>query len=702
MAETPTAKRIAPSAQEAEALYRRLLSMNPHDQAALLGLTQALRGQGRFGEAMALLESARSKLKLNKPLSLLYAESKLVSGDPISAERVFREILKEDPNLARAYIGLGRSQVAQLQLSEADSTFRIALRADPDSSDALSALSELALHRGELDAAVKLGHQAVDANPRHPLTQNAYGNALARTGHGDFAVQCFRNALELDPDFHPARLSLADLLLKRGEIEAAGQMFAQLIQAVPNWSPPRHGMARAAILGGRPDVSENLLKGLSNREPKRADLRLEWAQALLLQRKVDEAEALLRDTLTVLPGLLEAQMMLLDCARLRGTLAEAEAGYRQLIDQFPERSEPHFALCGMLEETADFAKLESAALAGLVLAPNASVLRLALSRSLLKRAAPEQALHELKLVDPNGLDVVRQIRYERTFGRTLEALHQPIEALKHYATARKLARENDATVAELDPSAIAAPSTQAASHGAGMVFLMGIPGSGIEVIGRVLKSLDATRVLDDRLGFDIRRQDIFADAVLTVRSPISELELDVERQRYEQERSKLQSAAGQLPDRDIAVGLESAMDWVPGSAQSLALINELFPAARVVLVERDPRDCLCEVLACGALVQTAPLEPLALAQALKNSHEGIKALKARLGVRLFSLNPNGFIDHPETSLAALNRFLASDLKVPDWLTEQRTGDPWGVLRPAGSFKSLEGAFAADVMAVFSE
>jgi Sulfotransferase family len=369
--------------------------------------------------------------------------------------------------------------------------------------------------------------------------------------------------------------------------------------------------------------------------------------------------------------------------RLRGQILEAEAEYRRLTGKYPGRAEAHLSLCMLLEETADFARLEKACQDALMVAPTSAVIRLALARSMLKRNAPEQALHEMKLIDPQRLDLVRQIRLERTFGRALEAINEPVEAQAHYLAARKLARDNDAELVEPDhaPEAVAIASPA----GAELVFLLGLPGSGVEVIGRVLQSIDPNLVHADRLAFDIRRTDLFMDAVQTVLTPLSAEQVETERARYQLERAKLPLHAG--------VG----MDWVPGSAQCLSLINELYPLARVVLVERDPRDCVAEVISSGALVQTAPLDTAKLARSIKRSQDLIKPVKARLGKRLFCLNANEFIDRPEPSLAALNRFLGTEFAVPEWLQEQRTGDPWGVLRAAGSWKSLEAGWSAETL-----
>lgn len=683
MAETSSATRTPPSPAESEALYRRLLGLNPSDQSALFGLTQALRAQGRLGEALALLESAKGRLKLDRTLINIFAEMKLLRGDALAASAAFREVLQADPNNVRAYIGLGRAQIAQNQPDAAEQTFKTALRADEDSVEALAALTELALSRGELETATKLGQQAVNANPKHPLAQTALGLAFARQGHGDFAIQCLKNAVELDPDFHPARLNLAEQLLKQGEVELAGKLFEQLVQAMPNWGAPRHGLARAALMAGQPELTERLLGELIPHESQRLDLRLEYVQALMVQRKLDLAEMALSEALSMAPNVLETELLRADCLRLREQVPEAEAEYRRLAGKYPGRPEAHLSLCMLLEETADFARLESACQDGLVVAPNSGVMRLALARSLLKRNAPEQALHELNLIEPQRLDLLRQIRLERTFGRALEANNLPLEAHQHYLAARKLARDTDAEVVE--PEHVPETTAVVSPAGAELVFLLGLPGSGVEVIGRVLQTIDPTLVHADRLAFDIRRVDLFVDAVQAVITPLAQDQVETERARYQLERAKLPLHAG--------VG----MDWVPGSAQCLSLINELYPLARVVLVERDPRDCVAEVTASGALVQTAPLDTTKLARSIKRSTDLIKPVKARLGKRLFCLNANEFIDRPEPSLAALNRFLGTELTVPDWLQEQRTGDPWGALRAAGSWKSLEAGWSAETL-----
>jgi tetratricopeptide (TPR) repeat protein len=677
------ARAAAPSPADSEALYRRLLALNPRDQGALGGLTNALRMQGRFGEALALLESARGQIKLEPALEVLFAEFKLIGGDVPTAMQAFRDAIRRDPNSARAHVGLGRALVLKKDLDAAAESFRTALRADANSVDAHAALAELALARNDVDSAARHGQAAAQANPRHPLGQSAYGMALARQGHIDFAIQCFKNAIECDPNFHPARQTLGELLLRRGEIDAAGQLFGQLIQALPNWSPPRHGMARAALLAGQPQTTETLLADILKREPKRIDIRLEYVQALMLQRKLDDAESALTEILTLVPNLLEAELMRADCVRLRGEPTAAEASYRRLTESHPTRSEPHLSLAMLLEESAEFTRLEAAAQAGLTVAPNNAVLRLALGRALLKRGAAEQALHELKLIAPEALDGARQIRLLRALGRAYEGISDADAAHKAYLQARHLSGDADAALAEIDTVDQNAPTT-AESTEPQLGFLLGLPGSGVDVVGRVLKAIDESLVRDDRLSTTVGRQDVFTDAIANVRVPLSADAAIAERVRY-------QAELGKLPSQH-----DGALDWIPGAAQSLALIDALYANARVVLVERDLADCVAEVIASGALVQTAPFDPLKLATALKRSHDGIKSLKARFGKRLFSLNANSFIDHPEATIAALSRFLGTPIAVPDWFQQQRTGDPWGSLRPAGSAHSLKAAWPAEV------
>jgi tetratricopeptide (TPR) repeat protein len=97
----------------------------------------------------------------------------------IEARESFLEVIKIQPNLTAAYLGLGRVAIKTGAYEEAEAAFQKALGLDPESSLGHVFLGDLHLKRGEIGAAVKSYRQALDLEPMAPEAYPRLSRLLA-------------------------------------------------------------------------------------------------------------------------------------------------------------------------------------------------------------------------------------------------------------------------------------------------------------------------------------------------------------------------------------------------------------------------------------------------------------------------------------------------------------------------------------------
>jgi superkiller protein 3 len=139
-------------------------------------------------------------------------------GDYAEAERIFRQVIREQPNNANAHKNLGVALSDQGKLEEAIAAYRRALELDPDYAYAHKNLGVALSDQGKLEEAIAAFRRALQFDPDNATAHNNLGFALEQQGKLEQAIKSYRRALELDPDFPTAQNNLEEaqrLLAKR-------------------------------------------------------------------------------------------------------------------------------------------------------------------------------------------------------------------------------------------------------------------------------------------------------------------------------------------------------------------------------------------------------------------------------------------------------------------------------------------------------
>lgn len=184
---------------EALAFADRLIVRDLGDADAHLLRGQALRGDGRYDEALS----------------------------------AFQHIATLRPADALLHFNLGLLHHRAGSFAASEAAYRAALAEDVSSADAWNNLGLLLDDAGRPGEACDAFAKALSLAPRASAFHNNLGATLAAQGHYAAAAAAHRQALDIDPRNVAARINLGVALLEQGMIDAARRIFDEALAQGP-------------------------------------------------------------------------------------------------------------------------------------------------------------------------------------------------------------------------------------------------------------------------------------------------------------------------------------------------------------------------------------------------------------------------------------------------------------------------------------
>jgi tetratricopeptide (TPR) repeat protein len=196
--------------EEAEAIWRQVLRLDPSNGAAYENLGNALTNQGRYSEAVA---AYRQSLRLDDRYASTYYNLGIAlqgQGLDAEAEAAYRQALRINPNYGSAYNNLGTVLVNQGNLTGALDAYRAATRVEPSAIHYgnLGYVYAALGRDGDAEAAYQ---QAIQLDPGMALLYSDLGYLYQRQGRYGEAQRLLEQALSLDPNLVLAQNNLAEL-----------------------------------------------------------------------------------------------------------------------------------------------------------------------------------------------------------------------------------------------------------------------------------------------------------------------------------------------------------------------------------------------------------------------------------------------------------------------------------------------------------
>lgn len=236
--------------QEAEAIYRRVVSHAPGDADALhfLGVLLVQKGDLRSGiDCMirAIGINPRSA-DYHRNLGRAYAGCGLM----LEAANALRTSAALQPGSSETWNMLGEAMHGLQQSEEAKRAFRSALQICPGDIRALNNLANVLRQCGELDSAIASYREALRTEPNHADILQNLGNVLREANRSDEAVPLFKRLVELQPGSTTAHGELGGVLRDTGAFDESIRSFRSAIEIEPANATAHAGLAMSLLSRG--------------------------------------------------------------------------------------------------------------------------------------------------------------------------------------------------------------------------------------------------------------------------------------------------------------------------------------------------------------------------------------------------------------------------------------------------------------------
>ncbi len=330
----------AGEAEQAEASYRRVLTLEPRHADALHLLGLLAFEAGRHDRARELIERAIRIDPDRPPYHLNLGNVLAALGQPGPAIIAFTAAIRLRPDHAPARLGLGNALRAAGRPAQAVAAYREAIDVASGFADAHAnlgvALKELGRFEdavAALEAAIRLGADPVG-------TRYNLANLLAASGRSDEAVAAYHVVLRLRPGFVEAQCNLGNALSAAGRKEDAADAYRAAILARPDYAEAHANLGN--VLGAVGQLGEAIAaqEAAIRLRPGFAGAHSNLGNLLKDAGRFEDAVAAYETAIALDPEFADARSNLLMTLHYRGSGADAPAAARRhaaLVER-PRRS----------------------------------------------------------------------------------------------------------------------------------------------------------------------------------------------------------------------------------------------------------------------------------------------------------------------------------------------------------------------------
>jgi arylsulfatase A-like enzyme/tetratricopeptide (TPR) repeat protein len=253
---------------------------------------------------------ADPKDKVEEYLALKGAYASLARGDYQRAIEEFEGVLALDPGNLYSRRFLGEALVLGGRLEEAERLYRDITRDDPADCAALASLGKIeAVGRDNLASAVDWYRSSLDCNPNQPELWGRLSAAQAQLGDREGALAHVARAIELDPDNAKYHRQAAELSTEAGDLNAARNHWKALDRLTPS-AMARNEIGLINERGGDFDEAERWFRAALEVDESNAVALANIGRFMLRVRRYEEGIEYTRQALASDPSMTQARFNL--------------------------------------------------------------------------------------------------------------------------------------------------------------------------------------------------------------------------------------------------------------------------------------------------------------------------------------------------------------------------------------------------------
>lgn len=458
----------------------------------------------------------------------------------------------------------------------------------PSDAEAQFTLGNALRQQGRFEEAVARYGEALRINPTHVLARHNVGSAFLALGRFGEAESSYRRVLELNPNIPESHSNMGNALLAQRRPEEAVQSYRRALILNPQLAVAHSNLGDALRDLGRAEEAAASCRNALAIDPNHAETHNSLGNALLDLGRLADAAASYARALSIHPRFVKAYVNLAIVLRLMGNPAEAESMCRQALEVDSAAAAALALLAELRADSGQFAEAESLFKRAAEVDPNmpeawAGIAHL---RKMTPSDAPwlEQAL---RIAD--GALAPRQEAYLRyAIGKYCDDLGDYDRAFAHYLRAnnltklygpghdgRQMARTVDRVIRSYD-QAWASKSRDHAMQSSRPIFIVGMPRSGTSLAEQILASHPSV--------FGAGELPFWTDAASAYAAAAGE------------DMQILAATLGKDYLRrldELSTDARRVVDKMPANFLHLGLIHDALPHARIIHLQRNPRDtCL--------------------------------------------------------------------------------------------------------------
>jgi predicted O-linked N-acetylglucosamine transferase (SPINDLY family) len=233
------------------------------------------------------------------------------AGRPVEAERLYREILLQDPVQPQALHRLGSVSFQQGRFAAARDLFQQATVAyarhapglAQEHAEAYNNLGLTYLNLGDMAQAQACFGTALEVAPDYPEAHYNYGTALLNQGQWEEAARSFRRAIALRPGYAEAYCNLGTAYGNQDRLEEAMTGFRKAISINPEYAGAYYNLGTVLMSHARYDEAIAQFEQALALRPGYVDAYNNLAALYLAKDEIEQGISCLRKTLELAPNL---------------------------------------------------------------------------------------------------------------------------------------------------------------------------------------------------------------------------------------------------------------------------------------------------------------------------------------------------------------------------------------------------------------
>jgi cytochrome c-type biogenesis protein CcmH/NrfG len=251
----------------AEACFQEAVRLDPKFSDAYSALGNIYVAQKDVKQADQAFKTAMDLPPSKPDKTVLYAQFKILTGDPDAGKNLLQDQVKKTPYYLPAWIALAQLAAAGKDYSGGVILLGNVLSRDPRNPEALLLKGRLELEQGAMAQAIKDFEAVVRNFPSMPVAYYQLAQAQAAANDFDKANGNVNQALKLNPGYADAIVLLAEIQIYHENFEPAIVSLKSLIRRQPQFVSARLLLAKAYRSQGHLDNAVQIYRELEKDFP---------------------------------------------------------------------------------------------------------------------------------------------------------------------------------------------------------------------------------------------------------------------------------------------------------------------------------------------------------------------------------------------------------------------------------------------------